>query len=149
MSHKIISSEENVQNFIIELKKILSHPNFNIGEDLDLLLKKKSEYPTEPYTTVNTLLALDFDKHDVFNQLMSLEISEYMETFIDDLDNSLQNFMLLEKRLKAKMFILKLRFEIDRSVKYFVYLFTLQDIHFQSVYRINIMIVETLKERCN
>lgn len=107
------------KNFIIELKKILSHPNFNIGEDLDLLLKKKSEYPTDPYTTVNTLLALDFDKHDVFNQLMSLEISEYMETFIDDLDNSLPKFYAFGKEIKSKDVYIKVKIRDRQKRKVF------------------------------
>lgn len=71
VSQKIISSEEEVKNFLIELKELLADPSFNVGADLDVLRKKKSELPTDPYTTANTLLALDFDKHDVFNQLLS------------------------------------------------------------------------------
>lgn len=119
MSHKFVSSEENVQSFIIELKEVLSHSNFNIGEDLDLLLKKKSESPTDPYTTVNTLLALDFDKYDVFNQLMALEVSEYMETITDDLDNCLPKFYAFAKEIKNKNVYIKVKIRDREKRKVF------------------------------
>ena len=65
--------------------------------------KKGTELPTDPYTTFNTMQSLGFDRNDVLNQLLALEISEYMETFIDDKDNSLPLFLLLVKLLKARM----------------------------------------------
>lgn len=109
VSQKIISSEEEVKNFLIELKELLADPSFNVGADLDVLLKKKSELPTDPYTTANTLLALDFDKHDVFNQLLSLEISAYMETVIDDLDRTLPPFYAFAKEIKSKDVYIKVK----------------------------------------
>ena len=93
MSQKIISSEKEVREFLKELKELLTDHRFDVSRDLDILMKKKNESPTDPYTTPNTLLALDFDKNDVLNQLLTLEISEYMETFIDDINNSLPPFL--------------------------------------------------------
>ena len=54
MDRKITSSKEEVQAFLRELKKILNDSNFNVGTDLDILLKKKSESPLDPFRTVNT-----------------------------------------------------------------------------------------------
>ena len=81
---KIISSEQEVKDFLKELKELLTGPRFDNSKDLDILLKKKHESPIDPYTTANTILELEFDKSDVANQLLSLDITEYLETFIDD-----------------------------------------------------------------
>ncbi|MDD2402664.1 MAG: hypothetical protein PHI90_09415 [Clostridia bacterium] len=51
MSQKIISSEEEVQLFLKELKELLTDPRFDVSRDLDTLMKKKSELPIDPYTT--------------------------------------------------------------------------------------------------
>ena len=109
MSQKLISSEEEVKNFLIELRELLTDPAFNIDVDLDVLLKKKSESPTDPYTTVNTLLALDFDKRDVSNQLLSLDVSDYMETFIDDLQSTLPPFYAFAKVIRNKDVYIKVK----------------------------------------
>ena len=90
MNLKIVSSRDDVDIFLRELKEILVNPNFDVLRDLDILLKKRSEAATDPYSTENTLLALDFDKNDVIHQLMALELSEYLETFIDK-DNYVLN----------------------------------------------------------
>lgn len=83
------------------------------------MLKKKSEHPTDPYTTSNTLLALDYDKNDVFNQLMSLDIREYMETFIDDLDSSLPPFYAFAKVIKSKNVYVKVKIRDRQRRKIF------------------------------
>jgi hypothetical protein len=61
MSLKVISPENDVIIFLKELKEVLTDPNFDISKDLDILPKKKNESPTDPYTTFNTMQALDFD----------------------------------------------------------------------------------------
>jgi hypothetical protein len=109
VNQKIISSEDEVKCFLKALKELLSDPYFNVSVDLDVLLKKKSESPIDPHTTGNTLLALDYDKHDVLNQLLSLEISEYMETFIDDLDSTLPPFYAFAKQIKHKDVYIKVK----------------------------------------
>lgn len=53
MSQKIISSEEEVKTFLKDLKELLTDPRFDVSRDLDILLKKKNESPTDPYTTTN------------------------------------------------------------------------------------------------
>lgn len=109
MKNKIISTKDEVNNFLIELKMVLTNSNFNINKDLDILLKKKTESPIDPYTTENTLLALDFDKHDVCNHLISLEVKDYMETLIDDLSNDLPPFYAFAKEIKRKDVYIKVK----------------------------------------
>lgn len=61
----ITSDEEDVKQFLYELKNVLISENFNIDTDLDILPKKKDELPTDPYTTGNTMISLDLDREDV------------------------------------------------------------------------------------
>lgn len=56
----------------------------------------------DPYTTANTMLELDFDRKDVWHQLISLDISEYLETFIDDKDPSWPPFFAFAKSIKNR-----------------------------------------------
>ncbi|MDF2520101.1 MAG: hypothetical protein K0R84_729 [Clostridia bacterium] len=119
MSQKIISSEKEVLAFLKELKELLTSPKFDLSKDLDILMKKKNESPIDPYTTANTLLALDFDKHDVLNHLLSLELSEYMETFIDDIDNSLPPFFAFAKEIKNRDVYIKAKIRDRQNCKVF------------------------------
>lgn len=119
MSLKIISPENDVIAFLKELKEVLTDPSFDVSKDLDILPKKKSELPTDPYTTANTLLALDFDKNDVVNQLLALDISEYMETFIDDKNNSLPPFFAFGKTINNREVYIKAKIRDRKNCKVF------------------------------
>ncbi|KJS19273.1 MAG: hypothetical protein VR72_19935 [Clostridiaceae bacterium BRH_c20a] len=119
MSLKIISPETDVIAFLKELKEVFTDPNFDASRDLDILLKKSSELPTDPYTTANTLLVLDFDKNDVVNQMLALDISEYLETFIDDKDNNLPPFFAFGKRIKNREVYIKAKIRDRKNCKVF------------------------------
>ena len=62
MENKQISSKEQVENFLLELKHIINDKKFNINEDFDILLKKKNETDDDAYTTKNTLIQLNYEK---------------------------------------------------------------------------------------
>lgn len=119
MSLKVISPENDIIIFLKELKEVLTNQNFDISKDLDILQKKKNELPTDPYTTFNTMQALDFDSHDVKNQLLALDVSEYMETFIDDKDNSLPRFFAFGKTIKNREVYVKAKIRDRKNCKVF------------------------------
>lgn len=109
MSCKAILSENAVREFLNELKELLTAPNFDVSRDLDILLKKSNELPTNPFTTGNTLLALDFDRNDILEQLMNLDISDYLETFIDDKDSDLPPFFAFGRVIKSRDVYIKVK----------------------------------------
>ena len=119
MIQKIISSEEEVKTFLFELKEILTDPAFNVDVDLDILLKKKTESAIDPYTTGNTLLELEFDSNDVVNQLISLEVSEYKETIVDDLGSERPPFFAFAKQIKNKDVYVKVKIRDRENHKIF------------------------------
>lgn len=117
VSCKIIWPQKDVINYLKELRKVLTNPKFDISKDLDI--KKSSESPTDPFTTANTLLAMDFDRNDVFYHLLALDISEYMETFIDDKDASLPPFFAFGKSIKNRDVYIKVKIRDRISCKVF------------------------------
>ncbi|MGV8983308.1 hypothetical protein [Clostridium sp.] len=46
MKQKILSSKEEVKEFLKQLKELLINPRFDVSMDLDILLKKKNELST-------------------------------------------------------------------------------------------------------
>ena len=119
MSSKVISPSEDVETFLRELKDILLSPNFKASRDLDIMLKKRNESVADPYTTENTLLALDFDKNDVVHQLLALQLSEYLETFVDDRDMSLPPFFAFAKAIQGKEMYIKVKIRDRQNQKVF------------------------------
>lgn len=119
MNLKIISPESDVIEFLKEIKEILTDKKFDVSKDLDILLKKGAESPTDPFTTFNTMQSLGFDRNDVLNQLLALEISEYIETFIDDKDNSLPPFYAFGKTIKTKDVYIKAKIRNREKCKVF------------------------------
>lgn len=109
MSTKVISSKEEVETFLCELITVLTDPDFDIDNDLDILPKKKLESPVDPYTTANTMLELDFDSKDVWQQLIALKVSEYLETFIDDINPLWPPFFAFAKSINSKDVYIKVK----------------------------------------
>lgn len=119
MSEKVVSSESDVLKFLFELKGVLTDSQFDVNRDLDILLKKKSESHEDPYTTFNTLINLEFDKTDVRNELLALQISDYLETFIDDMDDTLPPFYAFGKRIKENEVYIKIKIRDRKTRKVF------------------------------
>lgn len=119
MRQKVISTKDEVEEFLKEIKKILTDPSFDVYKDLDILSKKKHESPTDPSTTENTLLALDYDRNDVMNQILTLDKTEYLETFIDDKDSNLPPFFAFGKSIKNKDVYIKAKIRDKKNCKVF------------------------------
>lgn len=102
-------SLENVEFFLRSLQEVLQSKDFNIGCDLDILPKKSSEAPDDPYTTQNTMLALDFDKNDVMRQLLELRSAHYYETITDNIGSNLPPFHVFIKEIEHRNVYIKVK----------------------------------------
>lgn len=80
--------------------------------------KKKSENIDDPFITANTLVALNYDREDVKNELLKLEIFDYVETLIDMKDeNGPRLYVFIKKIQKRDVYIkIKIRKIINRQV---------------------------------
>ena len=121
MENKQISSKEQVENFLLELKHIINDKKFNINEDFDILLKKKNETDDDAYTTKNTLIQLNYDKNDIIRNLKELKISEYIETLTDVKNVYSPQFWVFIKRINLKQVYIKVKIRSIQNRKNFLY----------------------------
>lgn len=119
MEINFTSPKEEIINFLLELRKIISHKEFDVNRDLDIILKKKNENFLDPYTTQNTLLKLDFDKNDIAETLKKLTIEEYIETGKDRKDISLPKFYIFGKEVQGKLIYIKIKIRDKTNRKVF------------------------------
>ena len=119
MENKQISSKEQVENFLLELKHIINDKKFNINEDFDILLKKKNETDDDAYTTKNTLIQLNYDKNDIIRNLKELKISEYIETLTDVKNVYSPQFWVFIKRINLKQVYIKVKIRSIQNRKIF------------------------------
>ena len=109
MDTNFISTQEEVNKFLKELKEIISSNNFNVEKDLDIILKKKNENLLDPYTTQNTLLTLNFDKYDIVDTLKSLTDRDYIETGNDIKNNQLPKLYIFGKEIHGRVIYIKIK----------------------------------------
>ena len=117
--NSIKESREKVEQFLAELKAILSSPNFNPASDLDILPKKKSEDMFDPYTTANTLIELDFDNEDVRNELLKIRVEDYAETLIDKINATLPPFYVFYRDIQSREVYIKVKIRDSITGKVF------------------------------
>lgn len=117
--NSVTESREKVEQFLVELKSILSSPNFNPARDLDILPKKKNEDMFDPCTTANTLLALGFDNEDVRNELLKIGVEDYAETLIDVMDASLPPFYVFYRDIQSREVYIKVKIRDSVTGKVF------------------------------
>lgn len=110
-----IACMEEVIAFLREIKHILSLEDC----ELDILLKKKDEDDSDPYTTANTMLDLDYDTDDVKNEILSLSQKEYIETIKDNKDTTRPPFWVFGKAIKKRDIYIKVKIRDKRSNKVF------------------------------
>ena len=109
MDTNFISTQEEVNEFLKELKEIISSNNFNVEKDLDIILKKKNENLLDPYTTQNTLLTLNFDKYDIVDTLKSLTDRDYIETGNNIKNNQLPKLYIFGKEIHGRVIYIKIK----------------------------------------
>ena len=117
--NSVTESREKVEQFLVELKSILSSPNFNPARDLDIITKKKSEDMFDPYTTANTLLALGFNNEDVRNELLKIGVEDYAETLIDVMDATLPPFYVFYRDIQSREVYIKVKIRDSITGKVF------------------------------
>lgn len=119
MNPKTISSEAEVLGFLNELRRILTSDEFSLDTDLDILLRKKGEDVTDPFTTMNTMLALSFDREDVRTELLSLTLGNYIETITDNKDSTLPPFFVFGKNISQRDLYIKVKIRDRKRGKVF------------------------------
>ena len=109
METSYCSKKEEVEEFLQMLKEILTNKNFDINRDFDILFRKKNESKEDPYITSNTLVALNYDREDVKNELLKLKIFNYVETLVDIKDVSGPRLYVFIKEIEKRDVYIKVK----------------------------------------
>ena len=111
-------SRITIENFLTEMKSILTDDNFNIEKDFDLVTVRAKDDPDDEYTNTNTLLELEYDSSDVVEELKTLSIQEYVETMLDTLANEIEFFHVFGRKIKHRDVYIKVRLKKRSTGKY-------------------------------
>ena len=104
----IHSDKKDIKQFINELNTILTSVNFDIENDLQFVISKKTD-EQEQYSTPFTMNDLEYDILDVVEQLKKLTIAEYSHTLIDKKDNNPPLLYVFGKNINGKQVYIKLK----------------------------------------
>lgn len=114
-AQKYTSTQEDVNLFLSSLQGILCSKVF----DLTILPKKRTEDPDDPYTTANTMLALNYNSEDVVDRLQELQIGDYSETIIDDKGAALPPFFVFYLCISGRDIYIKVKIKNLNNNKIF------------------------------
>lgn len=103
-----ISKKKEVSIFLDELKSLLGKEEFDIDTDITLIRKKKKG-DDQKFSTLYTMLDLDYDTNDVVDRLKELSIAEYSETKIDKDDLNPPLLFVFGKGINNKLVYVKLK----------------------------------------
>lgn len=102
------SSKEEILLFLNELASILNDANFKIENDLTIIRSSKKQ-GKEKYSTIYTLLDLDYDAEDIAERLKELTIEEYSETLIDKDDFNPPLLFVFGKDINSRQIYIKVK----------------------------------------
>ena len=100
--NQYVAKREIIEEFLKDLKSLLDSPDFDI-ETKFILTRNRSDGKNGA-----TLVALDFDKSDVANELKKLTISNYYQSVPDDKNPSMPDLhvfyiFVLEREIYVKI----------------------------------------------
>lgn len=91
------------------MKNILCNPEFDYEKDIDILYYDKGKGSDNPFTTKNTLIALEYNAKDVVKELKGLEISNYIGSVIDNKGIGYKDFFVFIKSMKKRDVYIKIK----------------------------------------
>lgn len=93
-----------VEIFLREMKEILKSPEL----EFRLVPREDKE---EEYTTEYCLASLNYDTADIINELMLLEVKDYIETCDDQRNPKTRRYYVFGKIKEAKQIYIKVKIE--------------------------------------
>ena len=114
-----IDSEEAVESFLSDVQKIITDKDFNLKKQLTFKFNRYQYSADNSYTTAGTLATLDYGLEDVANELLSLTVEEYKETFQDDKPNKVNPFYCFIKVIKGKQVYIKIKIREENNKNIF------------------------------
>ncbi len=110
----IRSEKKAVKEFLNELSRILYDEKFDIEKNL-IVIKSRKEPGKEQFSTLYTLLDLEYDSSDIIDRLKELTVREYSETLFDRDDDKPPLLFVFGKDINSKQVYIKLKIKGERS----------------------------------
>ena len=114
MAKGYIESIEKVSEFLAKMKSVLCSESFDLDTDFDILTGNAEG--TTSYKNTTAMLALNYDKKDVCNVLVSLTEKDYCETVPDRKDPALPPLYVFGSIIDTKEMYIKVKIR-DRASK--------------------------------
>ncbi len=102
----IRSEKKAVKQFLEELFNLLSSEDFDIDNDLIIVRSSKEDIE---HSTPYTMNDLEYDASDVVERLKELVLTEYVETLIDNEDDTPPLLFVFGKIINSKTVYIKLK----------------------------------------
>lgn len=106
---KQVDSAEAVESFLLKAHEILKDNSFDIRKNFYLQRLRTCYSENNLYTNENTLVELNYGLQDVVNEIISLTVENYKETFIDNQPGKVKPFFCFIKNIKGKQVYIKLK----------------------------------------
>lgn len=110
----VLSEKKTVLGFLRLLKNVLTSEEFDLDDDLIIIVSKKSGF--EEYSTSYTLNDLSYDAADIVCKLNELELENYSETLIDKDNVDPPLLMVFGKEINDKLVYIKLKIRNEKKV---------------------------------
>ena len=106
---KQVDSKQTVESFLLKAHNILKDKSFDIRKNFYIQRLRTSYSENNLYTNDSTLIELNYDSHDVINEIISLTAENYKETFIDDKPGMNNPFYCFIKTINGKQVYIKFK----------------------------------------
>jgi hypothetical protein len=100
-----IEGFENVRFFLKKLQHFLNDSNCQ----LDIQRGRKGQDRSDPNTTINTMLELEYNSEDIKEELLSLKTSDYIKTVRDKKRPESSDYWVFSKKVKGRDIYIKLK----------------------------------------
>ena len=110
---KQVDSKEAVESFLLKAQSILKDNSFDIQKNFYFKRFRSSYSENNSYNNDETLIKLNYGLQDVVNELISLTVENYKETFIDNQPGKMMPFYCFIKTINGKQVYIK--FKISES----------------------------------
>lgn len=106
---KQIDSEETVNGFLNDARRILTSDSFDIMKNFYFQRLRRQYSANNLYTNESTLLELDYGVQDVVNAIISLTVANYKETIIDNQPDKIKPFYCFIKSIRERQVYIKIK----------------------------------------
>lgn len=118
---KIKSSKAEIEKFLVDIKRILNAPNFDVKRDFIFQELRLGDDENDLDNNSNTMLALNYSAEDIVEEIKELRVEHYSETIIDCKTDGLVPLYVFGKVIQNREVYIKMRIKVRKNGAEFVF----------------------------